>query len=110
MKILLAIVMALHGLVHALGFVQGMRLAHVAQLPAIGLAAGVLWLTAALLLLAGAVLLLLGHAQWWIAAAAGVLLSQALILSVWSEAHFGTIANAIILVGMVLLLRARAAS
>ncbi len=39
---------------------------------------------------------LLGYKYWWIIAAAGVLISQALILSCFKDAGFGTIPNTLL--------------
>jgi hypothetical protein len=105
MKHVLAIVLVLHGLIHTLGFVKAFRLADVAQLrEPIGPAAGLLWLTAAALLVASAALLLAGARAWWMPALAGVVLSQALIVSAWSDAKYGTLANGIALAALLVVL------
>ena len=98
-RFLLAAVLVVHGLIHALGFVQGFRLAVLAPLhQPIGPGAGLLWLAAALLLVAGGALLLAGARRWWAPALAGVVLSQMLIVSAWQDAKYGMVANAIVLV------------
>ncbi|MFO7178730.1 MAG: hypothetical protein DIU78_008540 [Pseudomonadota bacterium] len=58
------------------------------------------WLVA-LAVLVGAALLRMGrHEAWWMVALVGVLISQCLIVVAWSDAKFGTIANASILVAV----------
>jgi hypothetical protein len=98
MKYLLALVLALHGLIHLMGFAKAFNLASFEQLRApIGQPAGLLWLAAALLLLAGAVMLFVAPGWWWAPALCGVALSQLLIVMAWGDAKFGTLANLIVL-------------
>lgn len=103
MRLALALLMALHGALHLLGFVKAFGLARVPQLQrSIGPGAGLLWLTAAALLVAGAVVLLTAPRYWWVPALPGVVLSQGLIFGAWADARFGTIPNVIILIPLVL--------
>ena len=67
-----------------------------ALLASISPEAGLLWLLAAILLIAAAIGLVLGAPWWWYPALPGVLLSQGLIVTAWSDAKFGTLANVII--------------
>jgi hypothetical protein len=98
MKIALALVLFLHGLIHLLGFVKAFALAPVPQLQGhISRPAGIFWLLAALLLVGSGVLLTFGLEFWWVPAAAGVVLSQILIFTSWRDARFGTLANLILL-------------
>jgi hypothetical protein len=60
------------------------------------------WLGAALLLLLAAGTVYLAPRLWWAPALAGVALSQILIVGVWSDAAFGTVANAVLLVPILL--------
>ncbi len=62
---------------------------------------GMLWLIALLLFLAAGIQLISNHNLWWITALIGIILSQALIILVWQDAKFGTIANIIILLAVV---------
>jgi hypothetical protein len=102
MKWVLALVVALHGLVHLMGFAKAFGFADVAALQQyIARPIGVLWLLAAVTLIASAVLVFASPSLWWIAAGLGVLLSQALIVTSWADARVGTIANLIILVPVV---------
>ncbi len=94
--------LVLHGLIHFLGFAKAFGLADLSQLTQpISRTLGVLWLAAGAGLLATALLLLRGSSYWWAVGFAGVVLSQAVILSSWSDAKFGTVANVIVLVGVV---------
>jgi hypothetical protein len=98
MRIFLNTVLVLHGLIHLLGFVRGFELAVVSQLKLqISPIAGGLWLLAALLLLGSAILLGLRNPSWWLPAAAGIALSQGVIINSWSDAGFGTIVNVLLL-------------
>jgi hypothetical protein len=51
---------------------------------------------------AAAGLLLFRHDSWWIYAAIAVLLSQYLIFTSWHDARFGTIANGIMVVAIII--------
>jgi len=105
----LALLLALHGAIHLLGFVKGFRLAPVAQLrEPISRPAGALWLAAAVLFLAAAALLYAAPGRWWLAAAPALILSQALIAGAWADARFGTVANAIVLLPLAVTLLQRA--
>jgi hypothetical protein len=102
LKVAFASLLLLHGAIHLLGFAKGFGLAEVAALKQpIGRTAGTLWLLAALLFAAAAVLLFVAPGRWWMAAAPALLLSQALILGAWSDARFGTVANVIVLVPLM---------
>lgn len=105
MKALLILLLLAHGLIHLLGFVKGFGLADVSQLhEPIGRLGGVLWLLAAALFVASAALLVFAPGQWWLAAAPAVVLSQIAIVTSWQDAKFGTIANAIVLVPLLVTL------
>lgn len=99
MKYLLLLVVAVHGLIHLMGFAKAFGLASFEQLRVpISQPLGLLWLAAALLFLLSAVLLLTAPDWWWAPALGAVLLSQLVIITSWSDARFGTLANLIVLV------------
>jgi len=103
MRIFFFLLLALHALIHLLGFVKAFNLAEVGQLTqSISKSAGAAWLLASIFLLAGAVLFLLKFECWWLAAAPGVILSQVLIFTSWTDAKFGTIANVLILLPLLI--------
>jgi len=104
-------IMFLHALIHLLGFVSAFRLASVPQLtgktifslPADAIRPlGLLWLLASVLLFLTSCLFLFKKEWWWMIGAAGLVVSQALIILYWPEAKFGTVANLIILTDIVL--------
>jgi hypothetical protein len=101
-RIAFTVFILLHGLVHLLGPVKAFGWADVSQLRApISPVAGLLWLAAAAPLIAAATGLLLRASWWWYPALAGVLLSQGLIVTAWGDAKFGTVANLIIAIPLL---------
>jgi len=101
MRIAITIIIALHGLIHLLGFLKAFGWYDFKSLTQpISKPMGALWLLAAMLLAVALVLYNLQHTYWWLVAFAAVLLSQILILSVWQDAKFGTIANSILLIAV----------
>jgi hypothetical protein len=112
MRIAFAILLALHGLIHLIGPTKAFGWANVTQLrQPISPTSGILWLIAAVLLVSGAVAVATHARWWWYLALPGALLSQWLIMQVWSDAKFGTLANIIVAVPLLLLaLDARADS
>ena len=95
---IVAVVVIVHGLIHLLGAAKGFGWAEVSQLQEpISTAMGAAWLTAAVLMVAAGALLAIGARWWWMVGAGAVVLSQAVILSSWSDAKAGTIANAVLL-------------
>src|ERR1035438_7517894 len=100
--------LVIHGLIHLLGFAKAFGFASLPQLAQpISRGLGGLWLAAALLLLAAAAGVLLWPRGWWILGALALIVSQGVILSSWSDAKFGTAANLILLVGVLLGFAAR---
>jgi hypothetical protein len=96
---IVCIVVVLHGLLHLLGAVEGFgwaQLAHFRQ--PIGSVLGLAWLAAAVLLAAAGVMLALGSRGWWAVSAAAAVLSQAVILTSWTDARAGSAVNVILLV------------
>lgn len=109
MKQAFALLLAFHGAIHLLGFVKGFGLAPVAQLKEpISRPGAALWLAAAVLFVTAAALLRAAPGRWWLAAAPALVLSQALIVSAWADARFGTVVNAIVLVPLAVTLLQRA--
>jgi hypothetical protein len=107
-----AVLIGLHGLLHLLGAAKGFGWVELPQLrtPFSALASAV-WLGAAMLLVVAAIGVALGMHWWWWPGLAGLVLSQVLITQSWSDAKFGTLANLVIAIPvMLLLLDARASS
>jgi hypothetical protein len=103
MRSFFIVILFLHGCIHVMGFVKAFKLFNINQLTQdIAKSMGVLWLLAAVLFLVAAVLFWRKNELWWTMAAPAVLISQALIFSSWQDAKFGTIANGILLIGIIL--------
>jgi hypothetical protein len=98
MNIALVSILVVHGLIHLLGFVKAFGLAPVAQLKRpITRTAGAFWLAAAVLLFGAGVLVAVRVPSWGYLAAAGVGLSQILIVLSWTDAKWGTVGNLLLL-------------
>lgn len=99
MKLFIVFLIAVHGLIHLLGFVKAFHFAEVSQLTqSISKPSGLLWLLTALLFIATAVLYFLDKEVWWITSGVALILSQILIFTSWQGAKYGTAANVIILI------------
>lgn len=102
MKIAFVALMTLHGLIHLMGPAKAFGVAELAELSTpISRPMGLVWLAAALALLAAAALLAVSWPHWWAAGLVALLLSQAVIVSAWGDARFGTLANVLVLAGVV---------
>ena len=102
MRIAFAVVLAVHSLIHLMGFLQAFGLARFAQLVTpISRAMGCVWLAATALLLAAAVTLWATPRWFWIVAGFGLVASQVAIVASWRDARFGTAVNAILLLAIV---------
>ena len=99
---IVAVVVVLHGLIHLLGAAKGLGWADVTQLKEpVSAAMGVAWLAAAVLVVLAGVLLIIRARWWWVVGAVAVVASQTVILTLWSDAKAGTVANVILLVAVV---------
>ena len=98
MRFALALVLTVHALIHLLGFAKAFGYA---ALPSLSLAiappVGVLWLLASLLLWSAAVALWAAPRAFWLLGAAGLVVSQGVIIASWGDARFGTLANLVVL-------------
>jgi hypothetical protein len=100
-RIAFLILLGVHGLIHLLGFAKAFGLAELPQLVLpISRPWGALWLAAGVLTLATGAMLLLAPRWWWAVGAVALVASQAVILSSWGDAKFGTIANVVLLLGV----------
>ncbi|MDZ7370699.1 MAG: hypothetical protein ONB12_05985 [candidate division KSB1 bacterium] len=96
-RILFFLLLLLHGQIHLLGFLKSFGFTALNELPlTISRRQGLLWAAAETLFSLAAVLFLLRLPAWWAIAAVAALLSQALILSAWEAAKFGTLVNLVI--------------
>ncbi len=102
MKTILTILTAIHGAIHLMGFVKAFELAEIKELTLpVSKPFGVLWLLAFLLFIVTCYLIYQKNSQWWIVGILSVFISQLLIFYFWEDAKFGSIANAIILAGVI---------
>jgi len=102
MKTAFLIFIFVHGAIHLPGFTRAFQLADVRQLrQPISKPAGILWFTAAVLFLISLCFLLLNNQSWWIVGGIAVLSSQSLVIHSWADAKFGSMANAIILLPVI---------
>lgn len=98
LRFIFAFIVLIHGAIHLMGFAKAYGFGVFPQLTKeISKPAGALWLVSALMLVTTGALFLLKKDWWWLGLAA-VLLSQYLIVTVWQDAKFGTLANLILLV------------
>lgn len=98
-----ALLVLLHGLIHFLGFGKAFGWASPLQ-QSISRPVGALWAACALLFGAAAALIAIHSRSWWLLAAPALLLSQLLVVLSWSDAKFGTVANVLILCGVLVAL------
>jgi hypothetical protein len=97
-KYIFAFVILLHGLIHCMGFAKAFGYGNITQLSkGISKPLGLFWLLTALLFTAAVVLFLLKRESWPMMIIITAIVSQILIITVWKDAKFGTIANIIAL-------------
>ena len=99
MKVLLIILISVHGLIHLLGFTKAFKLAEVSQLSQpISKLNGSLWLLSAITFALAAATFAMEKEWWWILSLSGIVISQYLIINTWQDAKYGTFANIIVLI------------
>ena len=92
MTLALAILLAMHGLIHMFGATKGFRLS---------VAGGSLFLVGGALFFLTAVALVAWPRGWWAIGAVALLISVLAIVPAWSDAKFGMLPNALILSAVV---------
>ncbi len=99
MKVVLILLIFLHGLIHFMGFFRAFAMRNMAEFTKeLSKPVGLIWLLTGLLFITSAIMILLKREGWPIIAILAVIVSQFLILTVWSDAKYGTLANIIILI------------
>ena len=102
LKYTFAFIILVHGLIHLLGVGRSFGYGNITQLTKeISKPIGMLWLLTALLFIVVVILFIMKKDYWCIVGIVAVLLSQALIFTVWKDAKAGCIVNIIILVAIV---------
>ncbi|NIJ52587.1 DUF6544 family protein [Dyadobacter arcticus] len=103
MRITFFIVVILHGLIHSFGFIKAFGISDLKQLTQnISRPFGILWLFACILLVTAATMFAFRNTNWSWLGLIGIIISQTLIIYFWQDAKFGTIANMIILIGVII--------
>lgn len=98
LNIVFVALVSFHGLIHLMGVAKAFHYGELKQLTApISKSSGIFWLVTTVLFVATAVLFLLKKESWMLIAFAAVILSQVLIIMIWKDAKWGTLANIIIL-------------
>ena len=98
MRIVLVILIGIHGIIHLFGFLRAFDFSEFNGISQpISKLLGIVWLLAFLLFIATLVLMLSHYDYWWIIGILAVLVSQVLILTYWKDAKLGTILNLVIL-------------
>jgi len=98
MRIVLVLLVILHGLIHLMGFAKAFQFGEMVQFTKeISKPMGILWFLAALLFIVTAIGFFLRKDWWPLLGIVIVILSQGLIFTNWADAKYGTIANVIIL-------------
>lgn len=94
----LGILLIVHGAIHLAGFAKSVRPERIPAIKkTVGKITGLYWLATCILFFISSMLLLLKTDSWLITTTAGILLSQFLIITHWSDAKYGTLLNFILL-------------
>lgn len=98
MRIVFAVIVFLHGLLHTLGLIKALNPTSISSMSSIPKPYGFLWMCAAVLFIVFGVQYFTGskYAPW--VGLIAVLSSEILILTYWKDARFGTLPNVLILV------------
>jgi len=101
MRWIVAVLLTVHGLIHFMGFAKAFGYAELPQLTQpVSQMMGVAWLAAGLLVVVSAAMIVAWPRSFWIAGAVALVISQAVILSAWSDAKAGTIVNVVLLLAV----------
>ncbi|HSN60651.1 MAG TPA: DUF6544 family protein [Ferruginibacter sp.] len=98
LKYIFAFIMLAHGLIHFMGFAKAFDKNNVSAITQhISKLAGIGWFITAILFVITVVLFLIKNQYWPVTGFIAAIISQVLIITVWKDARFGTIANCIVL-------------
>lgn len=98
LKYFFAFIILIHGLIHMMGFAKAYNSGNITRLSKdISKPVGIFWLITACFFIAATVFFLFKKESWPYIAILAAIISQLLIITVWKDAKFGTIANIIIL-------------
>lgn len=103
MRIALTILIGIHGVIHLFGFLKAFEISEFNAISQpISKTFGIFWLLTFLLFTITTILRLIQSDYWWISGILALIISQVLIYNYWSDAKFGTIANLIILLMIII--------
>jgi hypothetical protein len=103
LKTIFIFITLIHGLIHFMGFSKAFGYGNITQLTKeISKPTGLVWFATAILFIICVALYFLKKDSWVYFALISVVLSQILILNNWQDAKFGTIANVIILIVLII--------
>ncbi|WP_417371570.1 DUF6920 family protein [Gelidibacter japonicus] len=103
MRIALIIGIGIHGLIHLLGFFKAFGLSEISPISQpISKTHGLIWLLTSLLFVSTSILILIRDEYWWLSGFLALIISQILIIIYWFDAKFGTLANVIISVAIII--------
>jgi len=103
MKIILYVLIGLHGFIHLFGFLKAFNINEFEALTQpIAKPVGVLWFVSFVFFGLTLFLLIKNNSFWWLAGIAAVVISQILIFLFWQDAKFGSLPNLIILISCIL--------
>jgi hypothetical protein len=96
------LLLAVHAIIHIMGFAKAFGLAPLTQLKTpISRPMGLLWLAAAVLLCAAVAVFFVAPRWFWLVGTVGLIASQIVIIASWGDARFGTLANVVLLAAVV---------
>ena len=102
LRYIIILLMTVHGFTHFMGFVKAFQYTELNNLTMpIPKPFGILWMLTAILFLTSAAMFLLKKHYWWTIAIPAAVMSQFVIFASWTDARFGTIANAIIVATII---------
>lgn len=102
-KYLFIFITLLHGLIHFMGFAKAYNYGNITQLTKeISKPLGIVWLATGFLFLICLAFYLFKNQSWAYLGLIAIVVSQMLILYNWQDAKFGTIANGIILIFIII--------
>ena len=103
LKIIFLLIFTIHGIIHLLGFIKAYDITEVKQLKQeISKPMGLFWLLTGILFIITFILLLIDSRLVLIVGICAIIISQLLIFSSWEDAKFGTVANVIILMIIII--------
>ena len=103
MRWVFVVILGVHGVIHLMGFAKAFGLAELPQLTLpISRPLCVAWLLAAILVVASAIAFVAWPRGFWMLGLAALVVSQGVIVTSWLDARFGTIANVLLLLAVVI--------